>query len=161
MTVLMVLGTIASKQTIGTECTLEKAYQVLDYLAMQHDAMVRFPATNMVMNIRSDALYLSKLNFCSRACSHFFMGSLPINGKPIKLNGAFYTLCSGLRFVVASAAEAKLGALFLNCQEGMILNSPSRTLAIHNQKYQSTATTQQPAELQTTPSNGKDPGPWK
>ena len=48
------------------------------------------------------------------------MGALPINGKPIKLNGAFLTLCYILWFVVASLAEAKLGALFLNCQEGMI-----------------------------------------
>ncbi len=37
-----------------------------------------------------------------------------------KLNGTFHTLCAILRFVVASAAEAILGALFLNCQEGMI-----------------------------------------
>ena len=74
----------------------------------------------MVMNIHLDASYLSKPNACSRACSHLFMGSLPINGKPIKLNGAFHTLCSFFQFVVASAAKAKLGALFLNCQEGMI-----------------------------------------
>jgi hypothetical protein len=47
-------------------------------------------------------------------------GSLPIDGKPIKLNGAFHTLCSILQFVVALATEAKLGALFLNCQEEMI-----------------------------------------
>jgi hypothetical protein len=74
----------------------------------------------MVMNIHSDASYLSKPNARSRARGHFFVGALPINGKPIKLNGAFHTLCSIPRFAVASAAEAKLGALFLNCQEGMI-----------------------------------------
>jgi hypothetical protein len=32
-TVLAVLSTIASEQTKGMECTLEKAHQVLDYLA--------------------------------------------------------------------------------------------------------------------------------
>jgi hypothetical protein len=32
------------------------------------------------------------------------------------LNGAFFTLCAILGFVVASAAEAELGALFLNCK---------------------------------------------
>ncbi len=59
-----------------------------------------------------------------RAAEHvdnFFMGALPIDGKPIKLNGAFHTSCSILQFVFASASEAVLGALFLNCQEGMIL----------------------------------------
>ncbi len=40
--------------------------------------------------------------------------------KPIKLNGACFTLCAILQFVVASAAEAKLGALFLNCKQATI-----------------------------------------
>ena len=48
------------------------------------------------------------------------MGSTPINGKPIKLNGAFYVNTIIMRFVMASMAEAELGALFQNCQDGMI-----------------------------------------
>ena len=41
-----------------------------------------------------------------------------MDGEPIKLNGAIYTLSSILKFVVASAAEAELGALFHNYKEG-------------------------------------------
>jgi hypothetical protein len=48
------------------------------------------------------------------------MGWKPDSAKPIKLNGAFFTLCSILRFVVASAAEAELVALFLNCKQTAI-----------------------------------------
>jgi hypothetical protein len=48
------------------------------------------------------------------------MGWSPKDRDPIKLNGAFFTLCAILRFVVASAAEAELGTLHLNCKEGMI-----------------------------------------
>ena len=113
LTVLMVLSTIASEQTKGTEKTLEKAYQVLDYLASHLDAVVRFRASDMVMNIHSDASYLSEPNARSRACGHFFMGALPIDGKPIKLNQ-----CAILRFIIASAAEAELGALFLLARKG-------------------------------------------
>jgi hypothetical protein len=65
-------------------------------------------------------MYLSESNACSRACGHFIMGWSPKDGDPIKLNGAFVTLCLILRFVIASAAKAKLGILFLNCEEGMI-----------------------------------------
>jgi hypothetical protein len=36
------------------------------------------------------------------------------------LNGAFFTLFAILRFIVASAAEAKLGALFPNCKQATI-----------------------------------------
>jgi len=120
MTVLMALSTIASKQTKGTEQTIEKALQVLDYLATHPDAAVRFHATDMVMNIYSDTSYLSEPKSRSRACGHFFLGWLPVDGQLIRLNGVFHMLCSILCFIVASAAEAKLGALFLNCQEGMI-----------------------------------------
>ncbi len=48
------------------------------------------------------------------------MGWKPDPAKPIKLNSAFFTLSAILRFVVASAAEAKLGALFLNCIQATI-----------------------------------------
>ncbi len=128
MTVLMALSLIASEQTKGTERTLEKAYQVLDYLATHPNAVVRFCTSDMVMNIHSDALYLSKPETKSRACGHFFMGSLPKDGNPVKLNGVFHTLCSILRFLVASAAEAELGALFLNFQEGMIFKTTLKDL---------------------------------
>ncbi len=74
----------------------------------------------MVMNIHSDASYLSESGARSQACGHFFMGWMPKNEEPIKLNGAFYTGSSIMRFVVASAAEAELGSLFHNCQTGMI-----------------------------------------
>ncbi len=94
MTVLMALSTIASEQTKGTEQTMDKTLQVLDYLATHPDATIRFRVTDMVMNIHSDASYLSAPNSRSRACGHFFPGWLPVDGEPIHLNGAFHTLCS-------------------------------------------------------------------
>ena len=120
ITVLMALSSIAIEQSKGTTNTMEKAKQLLDYLASNPDATLRFKASDMVMNVHSDASYLSESDARSRACGHFFMGWSPTDGDPIKLNGAFFTLCTILRFVVASAAEAELGALFLNCKEGMI-----------------------------------------
>jgi hypothetical protein len=120
LTVLMALSTIASKQTKGTPKTMAKTVQLLDYLATHPDATVRFHASNMILNIHSDASYLSEANTHSRACGHFFMGWRADPTKPTKLNGAFFTLCAILSFVVASAAEAELGALFLNCKQASI-----------------------------------------
>jgi hypothetical protein len=91
---------------------------------MHPNETVKFCASDMVMNIHLDVSYLSKPNARSKVCGHFFMGSLPTEEKPIKFNGAFHALCSILQFVVASATKAKLGALFLSCQEGMISKSP-------------------------------------
>ncbi len=99
---------------------MEKAKQLLDYLATNPNATMRLKASDMIMNIHLDASNLSEANAWSRACGHFFIGWNPKDGDPIKLNGAFFTLCNILCFVIASAAKAKLGALFLNCKKGMI-----------------------------------------
>ncbi len=120
ITVLMVLSSTASKQTQGTRNTMAKAKQLMDYLATHPDATIWFRVPDMILNVHLDASYLSETKAHSRACGHFFMGWSPKDGDPIKLNGAFFTLCIILRFVVASAAKAKLGALFLKCKEGKI-----------------------------------------
>ena len=74
----------------------------------------------MIMNIHSDASYLSEEKARSRTCRHFFLGWVPKTGEPIWLNGAFYVSTTFLQFVVASAAEAELGALYHSCQTGII-----------------------------------------
>ncbi len=70
------------------------------------------------MNIHSDASYQAESKACSRTCGHFFMGWQPADGKPIRINGAFHVSVNILCFVVASTAEAKLGAH--NCQTGIV-----------------------------------------
>ena len=52
---------------------------------------------------------------------HHFMSSAPKNGHAIKLNGAVHSLCTFFKRVAASAAEAELGALFLNSQEAKMM----------------------------------------
>ena len=52
----------------------------------------------------------------------YFLGSVPQKDRPIALNGAIFVFCGILKIiVVASAAEAELGALLLNCKEGKVL----------------------------------------
>ena len=123
LTVLMALSTIAGEQAKATEHTESTVEQLLDYLATHPDATIRFRASDMVLNIHSDASYLSEKKARSRACGHYFLGWLPKDGEPIQVNGAIFTLCNVLKWVVASAAEAELGALFLNCKEGKIIRT--------------------------------------
>ncbi len=120
MIVLMALSSIAVEQTKAMEKTMGRCIQLLDYLASNSEAKVRYHALDMIMNIHSNGSYLSETKARSRACGQYFMGWMPKNGEPIKLNGAFYVNTTILRFVVASAAEAELEALFHNCQDGII-----------------------------------------
>jgi hypothetical protein len=74
----------------------------------------------MILNVHSDVSYLSAPKARSRAGGYFFLGSLPRDGDPIKLNGAIHVTCAILKLVAAFAAEAELGALFLNAQEATV-----------------------------------------
>ena len=67
----------------------------------------------MILNVNSDASNLSAPRACSRA-SEYFLGSIPDDGDPIKLNRAIHITCTILKLVTASTTEAKFGALFLN-----------------------------------------------
>ncbi len=71
MTVLMALSSIAVEQTKATEKTLGHCLQLLDYLVSNSEAKVRYHASDMIMNIHSDASYLSETKARSRACGHF------------------------------------------------------------------------------------------
>jgi hypothetical protein len=75
----------------------------------------------MIPNVHSDASYLSTPKARSQAGGYFFLGSLPHDGDPIRLNGTIHITCAILKLVAASAAEAELGALFLNAQEAKIM----------------------------------------
>jgi hypothetical protein len=120
MTVLMALSTIAVNQTKAIKRTMERCTQLLDYLAHNTDTTVRFHASDMILNIHSNALYLSEAKARSRACENFFIGWMPLNGDPIQITGAFHYSTTIIQFVVASAAEAELDALYHNCQMGII-----------------------------------------
>jgi hypothetical protein len=74
----------------------------------------------MILNIHSDASYHLEAKAPSCACGHLFMGEMPKDGEPICLNGACHLSMTILKFVVASAAEAELGALYHNCQTGIV-----------------------------------------
>jgi hypothetical protein len=56
----------------------------------------------------------------------------PENGKPIHLNGDFHVSSMILQFVMASAAEAKLGVLYHNCQTGNIFRLTLKEM-VHKQ----------------------------
>ena len=87
MTILHSLPAIASEQAKPTKKTLERIKQLLDYMVTHPDAIVRFYASDMILNLHSDALYLSAGQGRSRAGGYFFLGSVPKDNKDIKLDG--------------------------------------------------------------------------
>ena len=94
-------------------------HQFLNYAATHPDAIITYKASNMVLLGHSDASYLSETNVRSPSGGHFFMS----NDDPIPTNnGAIHTTSQIIKAVMSSAAEAEIGALYINCREAI----PSR-----------------------------------
>ena len=58
LTILASSIEIASMQAAPTEYTMQKVNHFLDYMASKPDVLVRFYASDMVLNCHSDACYL-------------------------------------------------------------------------------------------------------
>jgi hypothetical protein len=107
------LSALASKQSAPTEATMEKCLKFLDYTASQEDAILTYKARNMVLTIHSDTSYLSKPKACSQASGHMFMAG---QEEILTNNGMVLNILQIIRAVMSPAAEAKLGALFINAK---------------------------------------------
>ena len=105
-TFLVGLNAMAMQQTSATENTLKRTEDLLDYATTHSNAKIRYTASDMILQIHTDASYLSEPKAQSRAAGHYFLGWLPHDNQPIRLNGAIYTMCTVLKFVASSAAEA-------------------------------------------------------
>ena len=108
---LPALSSIAAQQNAPTEKTMQRVKQFLDYAASQEEAIITFNASDMVLNVHSDASYLSENNARSRAGGHHFLSNASDHAPN---NGAVLNISSIIKNVMSSAAEAELGALFLN-----------------------------------------------
>jgi hypothetical protein len=114
--VLMPLNDIATEQTKAMERTQAATNQMLDYLATHPDATIRYHASDMVLHIHSDASYLSVSNARSGLEGLLFLGNT--SPKKETLNGSILNVAAVIKNVVASAAEAEIGACFHNAQSG-------------------------------------------
>ena len=113
---LAALGSIATQQANPMQLTLAKAKQLLDYTATHPDAIITYQASNMVLAGHSDTSYLSESNAHSRAGGHFFLAS---DSPYLNNNGAILTVAKIIKAVMSSAAEAELGALYINCRRAL------------------------------------------
>ena len=117
-TVLTPRSAIAWQQANPTTDAMAKTKQLFDYLASQDKAILTYSASDMVLAVHSDAGYLNKLEAQSRAGGQFFLSSsakIPTN------NGAILNVAQMIKNVMSSAAEAKIGALYIMAWEAVYI----------------------------------------
>ena len=110
---------------------MDKVQPLLDYLASNLNAKIRYHASGMILFIHSDASYLSVTKARIRTSGLFLLSDSKPDAitfseyTPI-LNGFIFIMCKILRNLMASSAEAEYGALLLNVQAAV----PIRTTLI-------------------------------
>ena len=113
---LAALGSLATQQASSTENTMKNVKQFLDYAATHQDAIITYRASDMVIAVHSDASYLSETKARSRVGGHFFLSE---NDEYPSNNGAVLTIAQIIKAVISLAAEAEIGALYINSREAV------------------------------------------
>jgi hypothetical protein len=113
---LVALGSITAQQANPTANTMKKVHQFLDNAFTHPDAVITYHASDMVLSGHSNASCLSKSKARSRAGGHFFMSN---NTAKLPDYGTILTIAQIIKAVVFSAAEAEVGALYINCREAI------------------------------------------
>ena len=111
-TMLLALNCLATRINNGTERTTNALKQFLDYCHDNPDAIKMYIASDMILFIDSDAAYLVEPMARSRAAGFFYLG----NKKEDIINGSILILAKTIKFVMSSAAEAEVAALYMNAK---------------------------------------------
>ena len=115
-TLLTPISALAAQQAKPTQATMKRVQHFLDYAATQEPAITTYRASDMVLAIHSDAGYLNEEGARSRAGGHHFLSENVDNPSN---NGAIYNEASIIKAVMSSAAEAEIGALYINARKGV------------------------------------------
>ena len=114
--ILTPLSAIAAKQSKPTVNTTQRGQQIMDYLATQEPAVLTYRKSDMVLAVHSDASYLNEEEARSRAGGHHFLSeNVPFPPN----NGAIHNVAEIIKGVMSSAAEAELGAMYINARKAV------------------------------------------
>jgi hypothetical protein len=121
-TLIMPINVLASEQSNTTEETTDKVIKILNYCNTHPETKIRYHASDMILHIHSHASYLSENEAKSRAGGLLYMGNTAQNDKKLT-NSAILIVSKVLKHVMSSAAEAEIGAVFINAKEGAFLRT--------------------------------------
>lgn len=116
---LIVHWDIASNQSSPTTDTLKKLTWLLNYVASNPNAVLTYAASDMCLHVHSDVSYLSVPKARSRVGGHFFLSDHPDKPGILRINGPVHVISKIIKLVMASAAEAEIGASFVAAQESI------------------------------------------
>ena len=111
---LVELNDIGTQQVVATESTAAAISQLLDYVATYPNDGTIYRSSDMILAAHSDAGFNNESKGRSRAGAHIFVSE---NVPEPKWNGSVLTIAQIIKFVMSSAAEAELEALYVTAKE--------------------------------------------
>jgi len=112
-TIICAVNKLASRQARPTEAVVKDALQLLDYVATYPDATIVYEPSDMMLQLHSDASWLSESESRSRAAAILFLVKKESLGDPDVINGCIDCYSTIIKSVVSSAFEAEYAGLFL------------------------------------------------
>ena len=112
-TILPTLNEISDSQSKPTENTSNKITLMLDYLCTYQNAKIRYTASDMILHVDSDAVFLVAPKTRSRVVGFYYCSDVYEKSTTTrsKLNEPIHIECKELRRIVVSAAETETGGL--------------------------------------------------
>jgi hypothetical protein len=111
---LTTLSAIGAQQAKATENTRNAVDQLLDYVATYPTDGTTYRASGMILAAHSDASFLTEPGSRSRAGAYIFLSE---NDPVPRVNGPILSIAQIIKFVMASAAEAELAALYITARD--------------------------------------------
>ena len=112
-TMLQPLNDLCIAANSPSEQTMQDLNHFLDYCASNPDPKIIYRASDMLLQLYTDAAYLVAPKARSRAAGYHFLGNKDGNLH----NGPIYVLAKIIKAVMSSAAEAESGGAFMNATE--------------------------------------------
>ena len=107
---LVALSTIAARQLYAIVATEQAVHLLLDYVDTYPLDGIIYQSSDMILRAHANAGFLNKTNSRSWARAHIYLSK---NDPFPCFNGAVLAIAQNIKFVMASAAEAELVALFV------------------------------------------------
>ena len=110
----MGLSAIGAQQSAATEKPTTVINQLLDHVATYPNDGIGHGDIDIVLAEHSDAGFNNESNYGSRTGDHIFLSE---DTQTPKWNGAVLTIAHIIKFLMSSAAEAQLCALYITAKE--------------------------------------------
>ena len=129
---LVGLSAIGAQQVSATQRTNEAIDQILDYCTTYPADDILYRSSDMVLCAHSDTGLHNEIKVRSRSGAHIFLSE---NDAMPRWNGPVLTLAKIIKFVMSSASEAELGAMFITAQEMVHIRQTLQEMKWPQPKY--------------------------